>query len=102
MTTYIVGAGAHGRMTVDILRASGVTDLAFIDDAPESHGTSILGVPVSGGIDHLLAHLDDPSGPEVLVAIGKPPARAVIAKRLREAGAIEWNQDRAEHGTLRG
>lgn len=88
MKTFIVGAGAHGRMTVDILRAAGTTDLAFIDDQTALHGTSILDVPVAGGIDHLIANAK--SG-QALLAIGKPPARAALAKRLASAGVAFAN-----------
>jgi acetyltransferase EpsM len=84
MKTYIVGAGAHGRVTVDILRAAGSTNLAFIDDSLNLRGKSVAGVAVEGGIDHLFAHLDNAG---VVVAIGKPPARAAIVSRLTERGA---------------
>lgn len=84
MKTFIVGAGAHGRMTVDILRAAGAAELAFVDDDPKLAGQSIHGVAVEGGLAWLLERLGDGG---VLVAMGRPPTRASITARLAERGA---------------
>jgi sugar O-acyltransferase (sialic acid O-acetyltransferase NeuD family) len=82
---FIYGAGAHGRIVLDILRARGEGyEIAFIDDAPALAGTSISGVPVVAS-----DVLDRQTGTEwgVVIAIGKPPTRLAIAERLEARGA---------------
>src|SRR5260370_6248462 len=79
MRTFIFGAGAHGRIALDILRVSGMNDVAFVDDRPDARGTTVNGAPVLGYED-LLAARGDPHG--AVVAIGKPSVRRAVAERL--------------------
>ncbi len=85
MQAFIYGAGAHGRIALDILRAQAEHDaIAFIDDRPEAAGTELNGAPIAGDFEWLLGQ--DPSTYGVVVAIGNPPVRAKVAARLREHG----------------
>ena len=53
MDVIIAGAGGHGRVILDILRAAGQhTVVAFLDANRDLHGTDVGGVPVVG---HLTA-----------------------------------------------
>ena len=47
----LMGAGGLGRRTLAGLRRNGVTPLAFADNAPARHGTSIDGLPVMSPAD---------------------------------------------------
>jgi sugar O-acyltransferase (sialic acid O-acetyltransferase NeuD family) len=67
-------------MTLDILRAAGVTDAAFVDDAATLRGTEILGARVFG--PEVLERTDA----QVIVALGKPSLRLVIAARVAARG----------------
>lgn len=81
----IVGSGAHGRMTLDTLRALGTTsEILFVDDARDLWGTLVHGVKVVGGVEFLLAQ--ELGDMRAVVAIGKPPLRAALAKRLADGG----------------
>ena len=67
----IIGAGDHGRGTLEIVRACNARSarwdvLGFLDDAPARRGTSVGGVRVLGGLDWIAEH-------------GRPDARYVLA-----------------------
>jgi sugar O-acyltransferase (sialic acid O-acetyltransferase NeuD family) len=51
----IIGAGDHGRGTLEIFRASGYDEsfevLGFLDDSPQKSGMAVGGLPVLGGLD---------------------------------------------------
>jgi len=84
MKAFIYGAGAHGRIVLDILRARGEAhDAVFVDDSPALAGQSIAGIPVVGS-DVLFEQKGDDWG--VVIAIGKPPTRLAIADRLEARG----------------
>jgi sugar O-acyltransferase (sialic acid O-acetyltransferase NeuD family) len=56
----IIGAGDHGRGTLEILREAarynrGCPVLGFLDDSSEKQGAEIAGVPVLGGLDWIRA-----------------------------------------------
>src|SRR5689334_6884495 len=56
MHVLIVGAGGHGKVVLDILRACGprkFTPVAFVDADPSLHGTRVGGVEVFGGPNQL-------------------------------------------------
>lgn len=85
MRVFIYGAGAHGRIVLDILRALGGHDeISFVDDAPKLAGTRLSGVPVVGS-DVLRRQPDGDWA--VVIAIGKSPTRLAIAARLETLGA---------------
>lgn len=70
MNILILGAGGHGRVVLDILRAAGEHRIAgFLDNNNSLHGRRIDGLPVLGAIDDLPAFRDrDIEG--AIIAIG--------------------------------
>jgi sugar O-acyltransferase (sialic acid O-acetyltransferase NeuD family) len=76
----IFGAGGQGSIVADILQRSGITPVAFVDETPSLHGTSVLGVPVIG------ASIDAIEHDAVIVAIGDNHARRVITEQLLAMG----------------
>jgi sugar O-acyltransferase (sialic acid O-acetyltransferase NeuD family) len=67
----IIGAGDHGRGTLEILREAyryngGCQVLGFLDESSEKQGTEISDVPVLGGLDWIGAH----GRPEIGYVIG--------------------------------
>lgn len=81
MSWIIYGAGAQGRITLDILRARGEEASAFIDDSPRLVGQSIDGVRV---ISHEAARRPDT---KIIVAIGDNRSRLRLAEEERNARA---------------
>ncbi len=60
VNTLIVGAGGHGKVVLDILRAGGhYRPVGFVDADPRLVGTTVGGLPVLGGL-HQLARLVGP------------------------------------------
>jgi sugar O-acyltransferase (sialic acid O-acetyltransferase NeuD family) len=84
----IVGTGGMGREA-----AAWVTDLGrggdllgFLDDDTAKHGSTVVGLPVLGGLDRLeRGDLDV----EVVPAIGSPAGRARVLDLLGAAG-VRW------------
>jgi len=76
----VVGIGGMGRETAAWVTDVGRGDdlVGFLDDDPATHGTTVAGLPVLGGVDHL-ADLGDV---EVVVALGSPATRAAVVDRL--------------------
>ncbi len=92
---WIFGAGAHGRITLDVWRsASPDAEFHFIDDNPRMHGKIIDGVPVDGGIQFLLDHFTPAD--EAVVAIGYNNVRLLLGQRLENRSLILGN---AIHGS---
>ncbi len=79
----VVGAGGHAKVVVATLEASGARVSAVLDDDPAKWGSSLLGVPVAGGIDRLSAV----TGPAVL-AIGRNDVRQRIAAAYPH---VDWH-----------
>ena len=84
----VYGAGGHAKVVCDVLQCAGRTVLGFIDDAPQRHGTTVLGLPVLGGGASL-----DPAQHEVALGIGDNGARskvydACVARGIRVVTAI--------------
>lgn len=82
MKVLVIGAGGHGHVVADILRASASagSDLefaGFLDDSPRYHDPAVLG-PL--GILPRVAH------DAVIVAIGDNETRAHIARHLAASG----------------
>ncbi len=90
----LVGAGGHGRGTLEILRARLAAGLpcpepvAFVDDDPARVGTDVGGLPVLGPVDRLLEMADDGETGAIL-AIASAAAKRVLASRIEAAG-IPW------------
>jgi sugar O-acyltransferase (sialic acid O-acetyltransferase NeuD family) len=77
----IIGAGDHGRGTLEILREAaryngGCQVLGFLDDSLEKRGTVISGVPVLGDLEWIAAH----ASPDVGYVIGIADVR--VKQRL--------------------
>ena len=85
MDIVIVGAGGHGRVVLDIVRASAQhTPVGFIDADPTLVGTSIADVPVLGPVN-LLPKLRRNDVGGAIIAIGDNRTRAGYAQLAREA-----------------
>ncbi len=89
--TLIVGAGGHGRVVLDILRAMGAAaipgapePIGFIDADPALHGKVIDGLPVLGAVNMLPRLLA--TARHALVAIGDNGARITHAQKITAAG----------------
>jgi sugar O-acyltransferase (sialic acid O-acetyltransferase NeuD family) len=74
---YVVGAGAQGRVVLEVWRAQHPhAAFFFLDDAPDAKGRQVLGVPVLGPV----AELERARGPAVL-ALGNNQTRLALAER---------------------
>ncbi len=82
MDLYIIGAGAQGRVALDLVRSfdSGYEKVEFLDDNKELWQSRLNGALISGPVS-MLAEMDKNKF-RALVALGNPLLRAVIAERL--------------------
>jgi sugar O-acyltransferase (sialic acid O-acetyltransferase NeuD family) len=86
MNVIIIGAGGHGRVVLDILRAEGKHNpVGFIDADPQLKGQKIGGVEVLGQAN-LLPKLKGQKVKGAIVAIGDNHARRSYAKKLLDQG----------------
>jgi len=84
MRALIVGAGAQGRVILDILKAQGGYDsVAFVDDNPDLRRKEINGTVVAGGFEEALKSAADT---EMIVALGNPDRRLALAERISSRG----------------
>lgn len=91
----VVGAGAQGRVTLEVWRAAHAeARFVLLDDDAKLHGTELLDVKVVGGVALLPELCAD--GCEVLIALGNNGARLALAARL-EAAVKELHWGRAVH-----
>lgn len=89
VTWAIVGAGAQGRIVLDILRTAQPADeIMFIDDDPARIGCSLHGVKVLGRA--VLLVVDRPTT-KAVVAIGHNEARLRVAAELAGLGITFGN-----------
>src|SRR5687768_9099913 len=80
----LVGAGGHGKVTLEAVRAMGGCEVVgFVDAAPPA--PSVLGVPVLGD-DTLLPRLRAEGIAAAVVTLGSNRARQRIGGWLRELG----------------
>ncbi len=88
MELVIIGAGGHGKVVLDIVRAAGRYEpVAFLDADPAVAGASVGGVPVLGGPVNLLPRLRQQERVRhAIVAIGDNRARLGYAQLLRAHG----------------
>jgi sugar O-acyltransferase (sialic acid O-acetyltransferase NeuD family) len=87
MQVLIIGAGGHGRVVVDILRAGGQFQPAgFIDSTPSLAGTTVAGLPVFGGANQLSKVRQQHKLRHAIVAIGDNRVRLRYAALLKEQG----------------
>lgn len=86
----ILGAGGHGRGILEILRAAGQDRgdsppvRGFLDDDPAQSGREIAGLPVLGTTALLPEIVREH---RILVGLGDPDPRRVLAERAAQAGA---------------
>jgi len=86
MQVVIVGAGGHGKVVLDILRAAGgVEAIGFVDASPGNAGTTVGELPVLGPAN-VLPKLRQQGIDAAIVAIGESRARAQYAQLLRQHG----------------
>src|SRR5262249_4451945 len=85
MRWIIVGAGAQGRITLDILHNAHPEDeFLFVDDDDRRIGQSIGGVPIVAR----RALAQEPKSCRVVIAIGRNPARLQLADKLTAEGFV--------------
>lgn len=82
----IFGAGGHAKVVADILCCQGVSIRGFLDDDPQSWGTTRLGIPVLGGIDAWIDHAPD----GLVIGIGSNSIRRAIVARLGDRVQNLW------------
>lgn len=86
MRIVIIGAGGHGKVVLDILRAAGgVEPVGFLDADPALAGTQVCGLAVLGPAN-LLPGLRRQKVKGAIVAIGDNRARDQYAALVREHG----------------
>jgi len=84
MRALIVGAGAQGRVILDILRSQGgYQSIGFVDDNPELWGSEINGARIECGLDAAIA---TPAGLKMIVALGNPEVRLALCRKICNAG----------------
>jgi UDP-perosamine 4-acetyltransferase len=80
----IIGAGGHGKVVLDVLRAAGQYKVAgFVDADPALAGTAVSGVQVLGQIN-LLPKLRQQKLKFAIVAIGDNRSRLSYMQTLRD------------------
>ena len=87
LNTVIIGAGGHGKVVLDILRAGGRhRPVGFVDADPKLAGTTVGGLPVFGAV-HLLSRLAVQHRlAAAVIGIGDNRARAGYVTAVDEAG----------------
>src|SRR4051812_24752445 len=86
MQVLIVGAGGHGKVVLDVLRAGRkYKPVAFVDADASLHGTRVGGVEVIGGPNQL-PRLRQKKIHHAIVAIGDNRTRLQYAEMLTDAG----------------
>src|SRR2546423_3656733 len=86
MNVVIIGAGGHGRVVLDVLRAVGKFHiLGFIDADTGKSGGEVMGLPILGPI-HLLQKLRKQDVRGAIVAIGDNRIRRTYADQVVESG----------------
>jgi sugar O-acyltransferase (sialic acid O-acetyltransferase NeuD family) len=87
MRLLIVGAGGHGQVVADIIRASHSSDSArqlvgYVDDDARLHGLALLGITVLGPIG-MIAEIPHDG---IVVALGDNTARKRVSELLLADG----------------
>lgn len=83
---YVIGAGGHGKVVIDILRAMGKVTAGVLDDNPACRDRQLLGIPVLGGTNLLIAGQTY----KLIVAIGNNATRRALVEKLERKHKIEW------------
>ena len=86
MELVLIGAGGHGKVVLDIVRAEGRYDpVGFIDADPSLAGSTVSDLPVLGPAN-LLPKLRGRGVRHAIIAIGDNRTRLRYARHLEEAG----------------
>lgn len=80
---YVLCAGGHARVLIDILRRAGKTIAGLTDDDAALHGTALDDVKIIGGVQTLLARA--PSGVLMVNALGNKPRTGDAGLKARRA-----------------
>ena len=83
---FLFGASGHGKVVIDAARRQGYAVEAIFDDNPALAGTTLMGCPVHGGRDALLAWSRTSGIRHGLVAIGQNGPRGTVAGWLKSSG----------------
>ena len=87
VNTFILGAGGHGKVVLDILRAGGLfRPVGFVDADEQLWGTSVGGLPVVGGPHQLARLAGQHRAAAAVIAVGDNRARAGYAATVDDAG----------------
>jgi len=87
METLIIGAGGHGKVVLDILRAGGkYRPVGFIDADPKLTGTTVGGLPVFGAVHQLNKLKQQHRLKAAIIAIGDNRARCGYVKTVDDHG----------------
>ncbi len=84
MRAIIFGAGNHGRVVLDILRAQGRNVIGWLDENRALWETQVAGLTVLGGLDWLRQHKSDGLG--VIAGIGNTQPRVAVSKAVESLG----------------
>jgi sugar O-acyltransferase (sialic acid O-acetyltransferase NeuD family) len=83
----IIGAGGHGKVTLDILQYdTSVEVIGFIDDDENSRDKIISGVPVLGNMAALPRLIQEKRIEGGIIALGNRKVRAALFEHLKEMG----------------
>jgi UDP-perosamine 4-acetyltransferase len=86
MDVVLIGAGGHGRVVLDILRAGGVhKPVGFLDADPQLTGQTIGGIPVLGQVN-LLPKLKAQKVKGAIVSIGDNVPRRRYFRKVIDQG----------------
>lgn len=90
MKVYIYGAGAQGRVILDILDSKKLFNkIEFIDDNKVLWGKKINNIKVVGGLNHLLKQ--NPKKIRAFIALGHPILRLKLSKELKQLKISQIN-----------
>ncbi|GIM45488.1 hexapeptide transferase [Collibacillus ludicampi] len=82
---FVVGAGGHAKVSIDILQSSGYTVVGIVDDNPSMLGKTVSGVQVIGQ-SSILEELYRSGLKEAFIAIGNNQIRMKIAEKMERMG----------------
>lgn len=90
MKAVIIGAGAQGRVALDLINSNQeFNEIEFLDDDASKWNTCLNGVKIAGPISSLESY--DKNNFRALIALGNPIARKKVAHRLDQIGAPLMN-----------
>lgn len=86
---YIIGAGGHGRVILDILKVAKKKVKGFIDDDKKLKGKKVNGIPIVGSISALKRLAGKNNG--FVIGIGNNSSRERFYKKAKQCGATIVN-----------